>query len=171
MIARERTQLDVEVAVETPLWEVLPGAEAMVRRAAATAVTAAGVSLQPRVELAVALTGDSRLRDLNRTYRGQDKPTNVLSFPTAEPALLAAAPYLGDIAIAGETLLAEAAAEGKPPLHHLAHLVVHGVLHLLGHDHEDDAEAEAMEALERRALAGLGVPDPYAEPAPASAGE
>ena len=126
-------------------------------------LVAAGLTLKPGVELAVVLADDARLRELNLVYRHQDKATNVLSFPAAEPAALAAAPHLGDVIIAGQTVLAEAAAAGTPPLHHLAHLVVHGVLHLLGHDHDSDADAAAMEALERRALAVLAIPDPHEE--------
>jgi probable rRNA maturation factor len=153
----------VDVAIEAGLWAELPEAEAWVRRAAEAAIAVAEVALRPDVELSVLLSNDARLHELNMVYRHQDKPTNVLSFPAEEPDALADAPQLGDVVIAGETLLAEAKADGKPPLHHLAHLVVHGTLHLLGHDHEDDAEAEAMEALERRALATLAISDPYRE--------
>jgi probable rRNA maturation factor len=161
----------VEVSIEAALWQALPDAEAWVRQAATAALAAAGMALSPGVELSVVLADDARLHELNLVYRHQDKPTNVLSFPAAEPGELAQAPHLGDVVIAGETLLAEAAAEGKPPLHHLAHLVAHGTLHLLGHDHEDEAEAEAMEALERYTLAGLGIPDPYTETALAPGAE
>jgi probable rRNA maturation factor len=121
----------------------------------------------PPVEVSVLLTDDARVRELNRVWRGADKPTNVLSFPAREPG----EPWpsegpvmLGDVAVALETVLREAAAEGKAPGDHLAHLVVHGTLHLLGHDHVgSDAEAEAMESLEVRVLAGLGVADPYGD--------
>ena len=153
----------VDVAIEAELWAELPEAEAWVRRAADAAIAVAEVALRPDVELSVLLSNDARLHELNMVYRHQDKPTNVLSFPAEEPDALADAPQLGDVVIAGETLLAEAKTDGKPPLHHLAHLVVHGTLHLLGHDHEDDEEAEAMEALERRALATLDISDPYRE--------
>lgn len=109
------------------------------------------------------LTDDSGIQSLNRTWRGIDKPTNVLSFPTAAPpGPPGAVRPLGDIAIAFETLRREAGEANKPFAHHLAHLAIHGILHLLGHDHEDDAEAEAMEALETHVLATLGIPDPYA---------
>lgn len=114
-------------------------------------------------EAAVALSSDDRVRALNLTYRGKDKPTNVLSFPASEQAMPAGAPrHLGDIVLAAETVAREAAAEGKPPRHHLQHLVVHGLLHLLGYDHESEAEAREMEALEVEILRELGVPDPYA---------
>jgi probable rRNA maturation factor len=116
-------------------------------------------------ELSVVLADDDFVQGLNRQFRGQDKPTNVLSFPAesfeageaeGEPA------PLGDVIIARQTLLREAEAEGKAPLDHLRHLIVHGTLHLLGFDHDDDDEAECMEAVERLALASLGVADPYA---------
>ncbi len=89
----------------------------------------------------------------------------MLSFPSAAPKLAGVPPLLGDIAIAFETLEREARAEGKPFLHHLAHLAVHGYLHLLGYDHQTDSEAEAMEALEREILAAMRIPDPYADAA------
>lgn len=117
-------------------------------------------------ELSIVLACDGFVQELNRQFRGQDKPTNVLSFP-AEPLPsidLGDEPApLGDVIVAWETLLREAEAEGKTPLDHLRHLVVHGTLHLLGFDHQDDGEAERMEGLEREALARLGVADPYRE--------
>ena len=114
-------------------------------------------------ELAIVLTDDAAIRTLNRDWRGKDAPTNVLSFPAAAPSAPRAgdARLLGDIVIAYETTAREAVAEGKPFAHHLAHLAVHGFLHLLGYDHETDAEAEAMEALEIAVLRRLGVPNPY----------
>jgi probable rRNA maturation factor len=109
----------------------------------------------------VILTHDRAIGGLNRRWRGQHKPTNVLSFPA--PALRrGAARHLGDIVIAYETTAKEARAEGKPFDHHLAHLALHGFLHLLGYDHESNRQAEAMERRERLILARLGVPDPYA---------
>ena len=96
------------------------------------------------------------VRNLNRDYRAKDKPTNVLSFPAPH------GPLLGDVIIAWETLLREAEEEGITPADHLAHLTIHGLLHLLGYDHETDAEAVAMESLETAILAGLGIKDPHA---------
>ena len=105
------------------------------------------------------LTDNSAIRLLNRTWRGVDAATNVLSFPTGrtggDPLLI------GDIVLAHETVAAEAQAEGKPFAHHLAHLAVHGFLHLLGYDHEQKKDAEAMERLERDILRRLDIPDPY----------
>ncbi|WP_243404062.1 rRNA maturation RNase YbeY [Zavarzinia aquatilis] len=117
-------------------------------------------------EIAITLSDDAEVRDLNRDWRGKDKPTNVLSFPGLEGAMAALLPPeaprpLGDIILAFETCRVEAEEQGKPLADHARHLVVHGVLHLLGYDHEEDAEAEEMEALETMVLAGLGIPDPY----------
>ena len=116
----------------------------------------------------VALSHDAAVRVLNRTYRQQDKATNVLSFPappSPEQDRDSDAPRsLGDVILALETLLAEAVDQDISPLHHFQHLVVHGVLHLLGYDHESDADAGMMEGLETAILARLGIADPYAEP-------
>lgn len=106
----------------------------------------------------VLLTDDATVRDLNSRFRGKDYATNVLSFPAPENPER----HLGDIALSYGVCAREAEEQGKPLAHHLQHLVAHGVLHLVGYDHEIDAEAEQMEGLERVILAGLGVPDPYA---------
>lgn len=118
------------------------------------------------VEIDICLSSDVAVRDLNRDWRGKDKPTNVLSFPGLEGALAGSLPAemprpLGDIVLALETCQREAAEQGKSLAAHVQHLVVHGVLHLLGYDHEVEAEAREMEALEVLVLAGLGVADPY----------
>jgi probable rRNA maturation factor len=143
----------VDIRIESPLWKAQPAAEKAVRAAidaAAALVPAAG-------EVAVLLTDDDHVRELNRAWRGIDKPTNVLSFPAAK----ANGGLIGDIAIAYETFCREAADEDKPPLHHLAHLALHGFLHLLGYDHATDSQADAMEGLERTALKRLDIADPY----------
>jgi probable rRNA maturation factor len=115
-----------------------------------------------RGELAVVLTDDAAIRALNRDWRSKDAATNVLSFPAKEARPDRRAPrLLGDIVIAYETVAREAAAEGKPFMHHLAHLAVHGFLHLVGYDHEANEDADAMEGLEIAILARLEVPDPY----------
>ncbi|RUO21989.1 rRNA maturation RNase YbeY [Aliidiomarina haloalkalitolerans] len=119
---------------------------------------------QSDAELTIRVTDDAEVQELNRDYRGKDKPTNVLSFPFVADLPEGAEfdiPLLGDIIIAEPTVAAEAAAQGKVYWHHFAHLVVHGTLHLLGYDHIEEQQAEAMEALERVILAGLGIPDPY----------
>lgn len=143
----------IEVEIEADAWTAaLPEAETVVRRAATAALgNVAG-------DVVVLLTDDAAVRDLNARFRDKDRSTNVLSFPAPETA----EPHLGDIVLAYGVCADEAAAQGKSLADHLSHLVVHGVLHLLGRDHEDDAEAEEMEAEEREILAGIGVADPYA---------
>jgi probable rRNA maturation factor len=153
----------IAVVVAAPEWpRRLRGAVSVARRAAYAALRAGRA--RPAGEVSVVL-GDNRLsRRLNRTWRGKDKPTNVLSFPATDSVTPKAAPLLlGDVVIAGGVVAAEATAQGKRLSAHLTHLVVHGVLHLLGHDHERDADARRMEALEVRILRGLGVRNPYEE--------
>lgn len=111
-------------------------------------------------ELCIRLVDEAEGRALNRTFRGRDRATNVLAFPVEVPPGVGSS-LLGDLAICVPVVLAEAAAQGKTPAAHFAHLTVHGVLHLLGHDHQDEPGAEAMEARERAILGGLGFPDPY----------
>jgi len=153
-------RLAVDIVRESALWDGAPDAETVIRRALSEA--AREVSSKAS-ELAIVLADDSAIRALNAKWRGVDKATNVLSFPAkAQGAGLADVVYLGDIVIAFETTSAEALAQSKPLAHHLAHLVIHGYLHLVGYDHENDGEAEDMERLETKLLARVGVPDPYA---------
>ena len=142
----------IEVEIEEAAWtSALPDAAAVAERAATAALgTVEG-------DVVVLLTDDAAVQDLNARVRDRDRPTNVLSFPAADSA----APHLGDLVLAFGVCAAEAAAQGKTLADHLSHLTVHGVLHLLGRDHEADAEAEEMEAEERTILASLGVADPY----------
>jgi probable rRNA maturation factor len=112
-------------------------------------------------ELSIRVVDAEEGRALNRDYREKDYATNVLSFPAELPPGVPL-PILGDLVLCAPVIAREAIDQGKPLKHHYAHMVVHGVLHLLGHDHMDEAEAEAMEAIEREVLAGLGIPDPYA---------
>lgn len=116
-------------------------------------------------DVSVRVVDAGEMRELNREFRGKDRPTNVLSFPAGAMAGLPedAGRALGDLVICAPVLHDEALAQGKPLAHHWAHMLVHGTLHLLGYDHVDDADAEAMEALERRVLAREGIPDPYSE--------
>jgi len=155
-----------EVLVVADGWQSEPDAEAVIHRAIAAAVEMATADVGD-AELAVMLTDDAGIRTLNLNWRGIDKPTNVLSFPALQPTGAGApddAPrMLGDIAIAFETTRREADDEQKPFDHHLSHLAVHGFLHLIGYDHENDDDAEAMESLETGILAQLGIPDPYAD--------
>lgn len=147
----------IEVETEADDWtRALPDAEALVRRAAQATLDH---EKQPG-GATVLLTDDASVQDLNARFRKQDKPTNVLSFPTAPNPQR----HLGDIALAYGTCAREAHEQGKTLAAHLQHLVAHGVLHLLGYDHMTDAEAEEMEGLERVVLASLGIADPYAPP-------
>jgi probable rRNA maturation factor len=120
-----------------------------------------GAKRRKPAELAIRIVDSDEGRALNRDYRGKDYATNVLSFPVELPPG-ATLPLIGDLAICAPVVMREAAEQGKPPRDHWAHLTIHGVLHLLGYDHIDDRDAEAMEALEVRILAGLGIADPYA---------
>jgi probable rRNA maturation factor len=145
----------IDVVTQSEHWSAHPDAEDVVRRAIAKAAVFEG---KPG-EVAVLLTDDAAIRVMNATWRGIDKPTNVLSFPAGDGGT----PHLGDIAIAFETVAREAAQENKAFSDHLAHLSIHGYLHLIGFDHETDREAERMEHLETRILASLGIADPYAD--------
>jgi probable rRNA maturation factor len=120
-----------------------------------------GAKRRKPAELAIRIVDIDEARALNRDFRGKDYPTNVLSFPVELPPGMSS-PLIGDLAICAPVVLREAVEQGKPPRDHWAHLTIHGVLHLLGYDHLEDAEAEAMEALEIRILASLGIADPYA---------
>ena len=173
-------RLSLAVSRLSPAWRrALPGGGDLARRAARAALAGAawrdGRRLHGPAELSLVLADDALLHHLNRHYRGVDKPTNVLSFPggvvpgpvpSASPGRGAGIPaMLGDVVLAVETVAAEAAAQGKTMGDHFSHLVVHGVLHLLGYDHLTAPEARAMESLEVEVLAGLGVADPYRQPA------
>ena len=157
--------IDLDISIEAGDWSGFDDAEHLIRVAArALAAHPEALDLRGR-EACVVLADDATVQRLNANYRGKDAPTNVLSFPFTPPPGAApeeAARYLGDIILAAETLLREAVDLGIPPAHHLQHLVVHGLLHLLGFDHMEDAEAETMEAIEVRALADLGIANPYA---------
>ncbi len=161
----------IDVLIAAPAWRRRLRTVASISRTAALAALAAGRAGVPGLgrrplELAIVLTTDVAVRKLNAIYRGQDKPTNVLSFPALDdthlPAKSSPGPaVLGDVVVAFGTLSREAKISHKPLKNHLSHLVVHGVLHLLGYDHEKAAAAATMERLETQILARLGIPDPY----------
>ena len=165
--------VEIDVIVECPNWNGHARVEdevAVAVRAALAGAEGQAASLAARAgEVAVLLADDATLQRLNADFRGMDKPTNVLSFPAighdgtgiAAPSL-ANPVALGDIALAYETCVREAEDEGKTIMNHMRHLVVHGVLHLLGYDHENEADADVMERREIAILAGLGIADPYA---------
>jgi probable rRNA maturation factor len=161
---RGHKDFSVEVSVSCDAWlAACPDAEALAETAARAAL-AETLATEAPVIVGIVLADDAEQRLLNRTYRGKDSPTNVLSFPLTEPGAPrpAGSPVLlGDVVLAFETMALEASEHGKPLVDHLRHLVVHGVLHLLGFDHEIDMEAATMEARETAILKGLGVPPPY----------
>lgn len=155
--------LQLDIIVEAEAWtEALPEAEAVARKAALTVWSNAGNTGRP-TEVSIVLGDDALVQRLNDTYRGKDKPTNVLSFPADGTEMPEGAPcLLGDIILAYATVAREAAEQGKTLSDHLSHLCVHGILHLLGYDHQTNDDAEEMEALEISILAGIGIADPFA---------
>ena len=175
-LVAKRLQPAVVIAMPCREWlSAVPAVRRVCRRAAVAALAAAETSLAES-ELSMMLTDDATIADLNRRYRGRDAPTDVLSFsnpdlqPGTPPSAGAAPALLGDVVVAFETASADAAKDGKSLSDHLAHLVVHGVLHLLGYDHEDDGDARSMEALEVAVLAGLGIDNPYSTEQPGRSG-
>ena len=146
----------IDIQVQSPLWNAQPLAEQTIRDAISAA---AGALSTEGGEVSILLIDDSEIARLNRDWRGIDKPTNVLSFPASRVGQ--GDKLLGDIVIAYETLERESTDESRDFLHHLAHLAVHGFLHLIGFDHETDAQAEEMEGLESRIMMRLNMPDPY----------
>ena len=152
-------KLLLQIIAPCALWRRLPRARALARETIAACVAESGFDAQS--ELCLRLTDDAEVQELNARWRGLDRPTNVLSFPAAPAKLAAAAPVLGDIVLAYETVAREAS--DTPLADHYRHLVAHGFLHLIGYDHQTDEEAKRMEDLERRILARLGVADPYAD--------
>nr|WP_043540507.1 rRNA maturation RNase YbeY [Salinarimonas rosea] len=157
--------LTLDLTLEAGAWDTLGDVEGLCTRAAEAALVVAGV--EGLVALELLLTDDSAIRDINREWRNLDKPTNVLSFPAAPAPGYPGPRPLGDVVLAFETLAREAREEGKPLVDHAAHLLAHGVLHCLGYDHDTDTAAEEMEALETRAMALIGIPDPYSGAPPA----
>jgi len=153
--------ISIDVVIDSDLWKKHPDAEDAIRQAIAEAARASA-TLRGGGDIAVVLTDDTAMQALNKRWRGQDKATNVLSFPAQAMPGGGESAHLGDIVIAFETTASEAERDGKPFAHHLAHLAVHGYLHLLGHHHETDREADVMERLETKILSRIGVPDPYA---------
>lgn len=155
--SRSRTSKALTILIDAAPWRTSARSlKPRLVRAVDAALLAAGVS-PGEVSLTLLLSDDEKLRDLNATFRGKNKPTNVLSFPAQQDG----ESYLGDIAIAHGVAAREAETAQKPLSDHVLHLAVHGVLHLLGHDHENERDAEKMEGLETAILSGLGIADPY----------
>ncbi len=167
--------LDVDCDIVAGEWDEQFDWDGLAARAITAAIEGAGYHAllkgdELSAEVSVRLSDDEEVQRLNRDYRGKDKPTNILSFPMHSPADIdrwmkagEGDILLGDLALAEETVAREAAEKQLPVADHVAHLLVHGTLHLLGHDHQDDETADAMEALEIKILAGLGIADPYAD--------
>ncbi len=157
---------EIDIDLEEPDSWPLPAATLVrvVEEAARAALAEAGPGGDAPLSVTIALSGNGRVRELNREWRGRDRPTNVLSFPaSADMPLPEGVPRpLGDIVLAGPVVAREAEEAGVPLEEQLAWMVIHGMLHLLGHDHLDDDERRRMEELERRSLARLGLADPYA---------
>jgi probable rRNA maturation factor len=145
---------EIDIQVASPLWAAWPLAEQTVR----DAIAAVRAARDADGEVSVLLADDAAIRALNRDWRATDKPTNVLSFPAAKET---SGKLLGDIALAYETLARECEHEQRDFLHHLAHLTVHGFLHLIGYDHQTDQQADEMEGLESRIMRSMNMPDPY----------
>jgi len=161
--ARHGAAFTLDIVDDAGQWASLPDLDTEIRKAAAA------LSRHPRIQPAmpaaacVALSDDAAVKKLNAAYRAKDKPTNVLSFPALPqpPSRGADTPFIGDIVLAEETVRREARELTIPVTHHIQHLVVHGLLHLLGYDHETDGDASIMETIETETLASLGIADPY----------
>lgn len=153
----------IDIQVQSSLWSAQPLAKETVRDAVAAA---AAVLSTGDGEVSIVLTDDSMIAQLNRDWRGIDKPTNVLSFPASGHSADDDRLFFGDIVIAFETLKRECDDENRQFVHHLAHLAVHGFLHLVGYDHQTDAQAEEMEELESEIMARMNMPDPHLDDHP-----
>lgn len=148
---------EIDLRLDHPGWaRELSRPETLIQRAADALAEEIGLGGQARL-VDLLLTSDAEVQALNHDWRGKDTPTDVLSFPASQ----ADAPFIGDIALAFETVARDAESLRRCIRNHFSHLLIHGLLHLLGHDHVDEAEAEEMENLERKALARIGIPDPY----------
>ncbi len=156
-------RIRLDISAPSSQWRKLPRARTMARETVAACMCETDLEIEEGAELSLLLTSDAEIRALNARYRGQDKPTNVLSFPAAPAERLGHLQTLGDVALAFETLAREAEGAGLPLADHYRHLVAHGFLHLIGYDHGTDEEAARMEALETRILARLGVGDPHTD--------
>jgi probable rRNA maturation factor len=160
--AADASAVDFDIVVEAGDWPPHGELGALARAVLDAACAELALTAEPPAEVSLLFTDDAHIRDLNRQWRNKDKPTNVLSFPAmAVHPGIPLPPVLGDVVLALGTVRREAVLEDKSFEHHLSHLILHGFLHLIGYDHEDEQEAEEMESAERRILARLAIPDPY----------
>ncbi len=164
----EPSRTCTDIVIEDDRWTSVSGLQDLIPDLAADTLRVANLSPESH-GVSVALLSDAEVHALNKAFRGKDAPTNVLSFPSSPPmpgaARMGEPVFLGDVALAYETVVSEASAQDKTVFQHAAHLVVHGVLHLAGFDHGGDAEADRMEAAEGAILARFGIPDPYRDDA------
>lgn len=157
-------QIELAVAIEESRWlDAIPDLEALCAEVVEHVLADVDNVPAAPLEVACVFVNDATIRDLNAQYRGKDKPTNVLSFASEDELLPGMPAVLGDVILSLETICREALEQGKPLRAHTTHMMVHGLLHLLGFDHENDEEAEEMEALEITLLSDLGLPNPYHE--------
>jgi len=154
----------IDLQINADAWNRLGDTDlaTLAETAIRASVAAGGLETVADSELSICFTDDAQVQDLNAAWRGKDKPTNVLSFPGQDDADGPIGPLIGDIVLAYETIFAESRDLGIPFEHHLTHLIVHGLLHLFGYDHETEDEAQLMEGLETTILGSLGIADPYA---------
>jgi probable rRNA maturation factor len=153
----------LDIQIEDTSWAALKNIEALCQKAIDQACLEAKPKPMKGAELSILFTNDAAIQALNKQWRNIDKPTNILSFPAVPPNRIAKSPLLGDLALGFETIQSEAITDEKTLENHLTHLIIHGFLHILGYDHETDAEADIMEALEISILAKLNISDPYAD--------
>ena len=164
----QKLKPDVEISIQDPEWEKMPNIYDVIKMTSRVALNNAilpKACIGRDLEISVVLANDDLMQVLNREYRSKDKPTNVLTFASldSEEIPTTGTLNLGDIILSYQTIDREAQEQGKFPLDHIKHLTVHGVLHLLGYDHEDEDEANDMETLEIRILEQMGVQNPYTE--------
>lgn len=151
-----------DVLIDDARWSGRMDVEALVNSVVDKTLQVTRARLSREAEASFTFADDRRIRELNEIWRKKDAATNVLSFPATDSASLATSPLLGDVVLAYETIERESIDEGKLFEHHAAHMIAHGFLHLIGFDHEDDAQADEMEGVESKVLCGLGMPDPWA---------
>jgi probable rRNA maturation factor len=155
-------KFELEITIDDTRWSDIADLKEVATYAISSAYAESQCDLESDFVVSLLFCSDSRIQDLNREWRSQDKATNVLSFPAPQDLVMGESLVLGDLALSYETVLRESEIEEKKIVDHLSHLIIHGFLHLLGFDHETESEAEEMEWIERRSLAKIGIMDPYA---------